>query len=713
MKATDSASTGSAELESREALFRALFAPRGVALYGASGDATKNTARPQRYLRKHGYTGLVAPINRGRREVLGVAAYPSLAEAPGEIDQAFIMVPPADVPAACEECFARGVPVVTIFTDGFGETGAAGREIEARLVERARGAGVRLLGPNSIGLISTAPPTALSVNAVLELDRLPVGPLGVVSQSGSLIGAFLSRGAARGIGFSRLVSVGNEADLSVAELVELLVDDAQTQAILLFLETLREPGRIAHAARRAFDAGKPVIAYKLGRSRAGVELAKSHTGAIAGDDRAVDAFLRACGVLRVHSFEALIETAHLVIGQHPPQRKRVAMMTTTGGGAALVADPIGAAGIDVVAPPADVAEAIRAVGVRVGDSPLIDLTLAGARGNVYGPVLEALLASDHCDAVVAAVGSSGQFHPQVAVEPILRAHAARPDKPLAVFIAPEAQTSLELLAKNGVAAFRTPESCADALAAFFAWRAPRRPPPMPDNGRSDALRAVLFGEDPLQPERLFAALGVPQTPAQWLRDPAEPIDCAFPVAIKIASADIAHKIEVGGVVLNLKTARSAAAAAKRMLERVSAAQPHARIDGVIAASMQEGLGEAILGYRVDPQVGPLVLVGAGGTLAELYRDVSLRPAPVTLDEARAMIDEVRGFAPLAGYRNAPRGDLGALAQAIVAFSGLVALPEVHEAEINPLIVKAEGEGVIGVDALLVLREGAPRDGPAT
>ncbi|MEJ2175600.1 MAG: acetate--CoA ligase family protein, partial [bacterium] len=631
---------------SREALFRALFAPRGIALYGASGDAAKNTARPQRYLRKHGYTGLVAPINRSRREVLGVEAYPSLAEAPGEIDQAFIMVPPADVPAACDECFARGVPVVTIFTDGFGETGAAGREIEAGLVARARAAGVRLLGPNSIGLISTAPPTALSVNAVLELERLPVGSLGIVSQSGSLIGAFLSRGAARGIGFSRLVSVGNEADLSVAELVELLVDDAQTQAILLFLETLRESERLARAVRRAFDAGKPVIAYKLGRSRAGVELARSHTGAIAGDDRAVDAFLRACGVLRVHSFEALIETAHLVIGQRPPRQKRVAMMTTTGGGAALVADPIGAAGVELVAPPPDVAERIRALGVRVGDSPLIDLTLAGARGNVYGPVLEALLASAHCDAVVAAVGSSGQFHPKVAIEPILRARHAHPAKPLAVFIAPEAQTSLELLARNGVAAFRTPESCADALAAFFAWRAPRTPPAV-EPGLAPKLRTALATEGPLRAETLFAALGVAQTPAQWLRDAAEPIGCAFPVAIKIASPDIEHKTEVRGVELKLKTARSAAAAAKRVLKRVFAMRPDARIDGVIAATMQDGLGEAILGYRVDPQVGPLIVVGAGGTLAELYRDVALRPAPVTLEDARAMIDEVRGFAPLA------------------------------------------------------------------
>jgi len=494
--------------------------------------------------------------------------------------------------------------------------------------------------------------------------------------------------------------------------VELLVDDAQTQAILLFLETLRESERLARAARRAFDAGKPVIAYKLGRSRAGAELARSHTGAIAGDDRAADAFLRACGVLRVHGFEALIETAHLVIGQRPPRQRRVAMMTTTGGGAALVADPIGAAGVELVTPPPDVAQSIRALGVRVGDSPLIDLTLAGARGNVYGPVLEALLASTHCDAVVAAVGSSGQFHPKVAIEPILRAHDAHPAKPLAVFIAPEAQTSLELLARNGVAAFRTPESCADALTAFFAWRAPHTPPVV-EPGFASKLRTAFATEGPLRAEMLFAALGVTQTPAQWLRDPAEPIGCPFPVAIKIASPDLEHKTEVRGVELNLRTARSAAAAAKRVLKRVSDLRPDARIDGIVAATMQDGLGEAILGYRVDPQVGPLVMVGAGGTLAELYRDAALRPAPVTLEDASAMIEEVRGFAPLAGYRNAPRGDLAALAQAIVAFSRLAVLPEVREAEINPLIVKAEGEGVIGVDALIVLREGAPRNDSAT
>jgi acetate---CoA ligase (ADP-forming) len=666
-------------------LFRALFAPRGIALFGASGDPTKNTARPQRFLRKHGYAGAIVPINPTRREVLGERAYASLAQATGEIDHAFVMVPPEDVPAACEECFARRVPVVTIFTDGFGETGEAGREAQARLVAGARAAGARLLGPNSIGLVSTSPATALTVNASLEIDRLPVGPLGVVSQSGSLIGALLSRGAARGIGFSRLVSVGNEADLSVGELMELLVEDAQTRAILLFLETLREAPRIARAARRAFDAGKPVIAYKLGRSSLGQALARSHTGALAGDDRAADAFFAACGILRVRTFEALIETAQLAIGQRPPRGKRVAAMTTTGGGAAVVADPLGAAGGELVAPPPALAERIRTLGVRVSDSPLIDLTLAGTRANVYGSVLEAFLASDHCDAVLAAVGSSAQFHPQLAVEPILAARRKHPGKALAVFLAPEAPASLQLLAQAGIAAFRTPESCADALAAFLAWRAPR----------AEAAPAA-------------PSFDIPQAPSQRLRSPDEPITVPFPVAIKIDSPDIEHKTEVGGVELGLRDAKEAAQAASRVLERARAARPQARIEGVVASTMQQGLGEAILGYRLDPQVGPLVLVGAGGTLAELHRDFALRLAPVTLEEAREMIAEVRGFAPLRGYRNAPRGDLEALAHAVVTHSQLAARPEVLEAEINPLIVKAEG--VVGVDALVVLRKGAPRDG---
>jgi acyl-CoA synthetase (NDP forming) len=248
-------------------LGEALFRPRAVALIGASGDPAKNTARPQRYLRKHGYSGRIVPINPGRREVLGEAAYATLADAPVDVDHAFIMV--EDVERALEDCGRKGVPVASIYSDGFADAGSAGEQRQRRLVERAKALGVRLLGPNSMGVVDLRRGLALTVNGILEMDSLPAGDASIVSQSGTMLGTVLSRGAARGLGFAKLVSVGNECDLGVGELVELLVEDSDTRVILLFLETIRDPARLARAARTAHAAGKPVVAYKLGRSATG------------------------------------------------------------------------------------------------------------------------------------------------------------------------------------------------------------------------------------------------------------------------------------------------------------------------------------------------------------------------------------------------------------------------------------------------------------
>src|SRR4051812_39271015 len=251
-------------------LAQALFAPRAVALIGASGDASKNTARPQRYLRKHGYTGRIVPINAMRGEVLGERAYRSVADAPFDIDHAFIMV--EDVEAALADCGRKGVPVASIYSNGFADAGPLGAERQRKLLETARALGVRLLGPNSMGVVSISDGLALTVNAILEMQSLPAGVTSIVSQSGTMLGTMLSRGAARGLGFAKLVSVGNEADLGVGELVELLVEDDETRVILLFLETIRNAQTLARAARKAHAAGKPVVAYKLGRSALGEAL---------------------------------------------------------------------------------------------------------------------------------------------------------------------------------------------------------------------------------------------------------------------------------------------------------------------------------------------------------------------------------------------------------------------------------------------------------
>src|SRR6266700_3605652 len=649
-------------------LAQALIAPRAVALVGASGDAAKNTARPQRFLKKHGYAGRILPINPARAEVLGERAWPSVAEAPGEIDHAFVMAPGDAVERALEDCGRRGVPVMSVFTDGFADAGEEGVARQARLVARARELGVRILGPNSMGVVDVPGRLALTVNAVLEMDALPAGAASIVSQSGTMLGTLLSRGAARELGFAKLVSLGNEADIGAGELVELLAEDADTRVILLFLETVRDAERLAAAARRAHAAGKPVVAYKLGRSQLGEALARSHTGALAGADAALDAYFRDCGVVRVDMLETLLEIAPLVTGRKPPDLERaarVAVVTTTGGGAASVVDRLGMFGIEAVAPNSK--------------SPIVDLTMA-ATAEQYTAVLDDLLASTQCDGVLAVVGSSAQFHPQ-----------------LAVFLTPHAERSLALLAERGIAAFRTPEACADALAAYFAWRSPRMRPAaaptqwprdLPQRGRLDETQA--FG--------LFASLGIPVAEHAIAQPPGYAHAIPYPVAAKALSADILHKTEAGAVCLGIADRAEFDRKVRAMLARVAAAR------GVLVQKMESGLAEAIVGYRDDPVVGPIVLVGAGGTLTEIYKDYALRLAPVGEEEAAAMAAEVKGLATVRGYRGLPPGALRALAKAVAALSrlALIAGQPVAEAEANPVIVK--DKGAVAVDAVVVMKE---------
>jgi len=620
-------------------LAQALFAPRAVALIGASGDARKNTARPQRYLAKHGYAGRIYPINALRAEVLGTPAFKSVRDVPGEIDHAFIMV--EDVEQALEDCGAKRVPVASIYSNGFADAGDFDRQ--TRLVERARALGVRLLGPNSMGVVDLPGHVALTVNAVLEMDAPPAGGTSLVSQSGTMLGTLLSRGAARGLGYAKLVSVGNEADLGVGEIVDLLVDDADTRVIALFLETVRDAQRLAHAARKAHAAGKPIVAYKLGRSALGESLARSHTGALAGTDVALDAFFRDCGIVRVDMLETLVEIPPLLAGRapsRPGRAPRVAVVTTTGGGAASVVDRLGLHGIELAS--------------------MNDLTMTATQ-NTYRDTLQSLLDSPACDGVLAAVGSSAQFHPELAVQPIL---SVRASKPMAAFLTPHAERSLALLAEKGIAAFRTPEACADAFAAFFAWRAPR------EIGARSAIRSV-------------EALGIPMAQQAIATAPDFAHSIPYPVAVK--RLDVEHKTEVGGVVLNVEDDAGVKEAARGMGRQ-----------RVLVQRMQRGLAEAIVGYRDDAVVGPIVLVGAGGTLAELYKDFAVALAPVTVEEAEEMIARVKGLAVIRGYRNLPRGDVKALARAVAAFS---TLDGVAEAEINPLIVKEQG--VVAVDVRVV------------
>ncbi|HEY0296919.1 MAG TPA: acetate--CoA ligase family protein [Bordetella sp.] len=682
---------------------QALLAPRRIALVGASGDPRKNTARPLRFMRKHGFQGRIYPINAGRGEILGEKAYPGLDALPEPVDHVFVMIPGAQVLAVLDACAQAGARVVTIYSDGFGETGPEGQARQRELLDKARSLGLRLLGPNSIGLANLHAGSIISVNAAFEAESLLPGDLSIVSQSGSMMGSLISRAAARGFGFAKSVSVGNECDITVGEIVDALVDDPLTKVILLFLETLRDAPTLAAALERARTANKPVVAYKLGQSEQGEVLAQSHTGAMAGNAAAMDAFFRAHGVMRVRNLETLFEIAPLAMryADHPPvagRPARVAVITTTGGGAATVVDNLGLRGLTAVAPPPAFVEHMAGRGLRIRETPVIDLTLA-ATGSQYQDLLEQLLRADWCDAVLSVAGSSAQFHPELAVKPLVQADKPA-GKPLAVFLSPEAPESLLRLQQAGIAAFRSPEACADALATLFAPPGSAPVATAPFTWPATLPSSGLLSEH--EASSVFAALGVPVaasclTASQTLAHPL-----SYPVAAKVCSRDLPHKTDVGAVRVGIPSEAALREAAREMLANVAARAPAARVDGILVQAMEGRLIELILGFRRDPLAGPTVILGAGGIAAEISPDFAIRLAPVSVGEAWKMIEEVRQTRLVRGFRGLPRGDCDALARAIAAFSRLACVDgaQVDEAEINPLFVQAQG--VVAVDGLIRL-----------
>ena len=688
-----------------------LFSPSSVAFYGASNDPAKMAGRPFHFLLKHGFEGRAYPINRNRDTVLGHRAYPDLAALPETPEHVFVLLPTEAVETALEECAAAGVRVATVFAGGYAETGPEGAARQRRLVEIARPAGMRLVGPNCLGMINPHRKLALSAANVLELDRLIPGNITVISQSGSLTGTILSRGRDLEIGFAKLISVGNEADLTLGEIGLACIEDPATELFLLFLETLRERDRIAAFARAAHAAGKPVVVYKLGRSEAGRTATLSHTGALVGPDEAVEAFFAAHGLLRVDLFETLLDIAPLVAGRRPPATSLarrgagVSVITTTGGGGAMVVDRLGSQGLRLVGPSDETVRRCRAKGISVQPSTMVDLTAAGIRHDIVHDAIDSVLANPDADAVVMVAGSTAQFYPHLAVDPIV--DFAGSDKPLAAYIVPPAEDSRRLLIAAGIAAFRSPEAAADAIAALFHWRAPRAAAESADTAAAPAALARIRGRaDEMQALTVFAALGI-EAAASAIVDPgaAPRIDFGYPVAVKALAAELAHKSDAGGVLLDVGGAEALGAAIAEIRDNLARREPGLARASILVQRMESGVAEALVGFVRDAQAGPVVTVGVGGIDAELHDDTAVRLAPVSLAEAREMIEEVRGLTVLSGLRGRPRGDAEALALAVVAMSSLaLAAPRVAEAEINPLIVRREGSGAVAVDGLLRLME---------
>lgn len=687
------------------ALSSAIFTPRSIAIIGASDDDSKTTARPLRYLLAGGFAGKVYPVNARSKTVLGEQAWPSVETLPEIPDHAFILLPPDAAIGAVEQCGDAGVKVATVLASGFSEGGAEGHAREARLADVVARTGIRLVGPSSLGLVNLHHNMVLTGNAAFAETGLAKGGVFCASQSGSMIGALVSRGKARGIAFAGLVSVGGELDLSIGDLCESVLDDPNVTSFMLFLENLRDAPALRRFAAGAAARGKPVVALKLGRSSAAAELAVSHTGALAGEDDVADAFLADCGIARAETLDGLIEASALL--ERLPTRQPgdavpvVAVVTTTGGGAAMVVDQLGVRGIAVAGPDAPTLKAIRELGVDVSEARIVDLTLAGVQYEVMRGALEALLASNQFDLVIATVGSSSRFQPELAVRPIIDV-AARGGR-VAVFLVPDAPEALQMLAGAGVPAFRSPEAIADAVSAAFRRRPARAEvPSTPVDGAGGRIL------DEVEGYALLNRLGVGHAAASAVPIAVSSLDglsLSYPIAVKVLDARIAHKSDVGGVVLNVATDNALTEAARTIESSVRSHRPDIEPNRLVLQEMTRGaLGELLVGYRLDPQAGAIVILAAGGIMTEIYRDRCVRMAPVDRAVAFEMIAAVKGTEVFRGFRGRPEGDLDALADVIVAISHIpttIAEP-IAEFEINPLLVLEKGQGVRAVDVLVRL-----------
>lgn len=689
-----------------------LLKPRSVAVIGASADAKKTSGRPVSYLVKHAFAGPVYPVNPKVERIGDLQCYPDIAALPETPDVAVVLLGAERAHVAVRELAQRGTAAAIVLASGYTEVGEQGAQRQRQLLEAA--GSMRLLGPNTIGLVNLTDHIVLSATGALEMDHFPAGAIGVVSQSGGILGSLLSRAAARGIGLSKLVSTSNEADLELADFIDALADDAATRVIALYVETVRDPAKFRAAALKAARAGKPIVAFKIGRSEAGARAAVSHTGALAGADRMYDALFRQTGVIRAQTFDDLLDIPAALATGRQLRGQRVAILTSTGGAGTLVSDALGVSGFEAPAPDEATAAALRAL--QTGDHAAldrnpIDVTLAGLQPELLRGAIQALLASPSYDALAIIVGSSGLAMPELMAGAIQDCLPLS-DKPVLAYVSPHAPQVASILTQRGVPAFAAPESCAAALGGMLQARRWVAPSAARAAARVSVDAALSGSLDEAEAKQLFARFGVPCARELVVASAAEAERAARElggrVVLKILSRELTHKSDVGGVAVNLAPEQVGARLAAMADEVATKAGTRPR--RFLVQEMVAGGTELILGLHRDA-LGTAILLGMGGVAAELLQDTTLRLLPpqggLAREEALAMARELKTWPLLDGFRGRPRADVDALAAAIVAFSQLAAQlgERIVAAEINPLFVLPQGQGVRAADGVLVLAAG--------
>jgi acetate---CoA ligase (ADP-forming) len=683
------------------ASMKSFFEPRAVAVIGANRERGKIGSEILHNMIAGGFSGRLFAVHPRASSVDGVPAFPTVTAIPGDVDLAIICVPCATVSTVVDDCVAKGVKALVVISAGFGETGTAGRALEDEILVKVRAAGIRMIGPNCMGIINTDP--AIRLNATFSPMTPIEGRVAFSTQSGALGLAILELVQQLNLGISTFVSVGNKADVSGNDLLQYWADDPRTDVILLYLESFGNPRRFGQIARRVAEK-KPIVAVKSGRSRSGARAAASHTGALATSDAVVDALFRQAGIIRTGTVEELFDVAALLAHQPVPAGSRVAVLSNAGGPAILAADACEAHGLQLAAlgePTVTRLRQLLPAAASVGNP--VDM-LASATPEHYRSASSLLLADEQVDSLLVI------FIPPLVTKPddvadAIASGSAGTSKPIVATFMGARGVPRQLKA---IPSYRFPEAAVTALAratSYGAWRRrPRGSCPKLDGIRRDVVRGVIDGAmrrgdgwlTPAEAQRLIEGVGLSIASTHLAATADEAASAArevgYPVALKAVGPEIVHKTEVGGVMLNIHDETGLRAAFPELESRVGDA-----MTGAVVQQMVPGGVELLVGAVADPTFGPVIACGSGGVLVDLLDDTAFRLHPLTDVDAVEMVDSLKCVALLRGYRRQQPCDERAAVDALLRVSALVEMcPEIQELELNPLKVLHRGARAVDV-----------------
>ncbi len=693
----------------------ALFNPRAIAVYGASSDPTKIGGRPLDFLKGSGYDGPLYPINPKSAMIQGLPAFATVSAVPGPVDMAIVAVPAPGVLAALEDCAAKGVGGAVVLSSGFAEVGGQGAQWQQQITALARRTGMRVVGPNCMGIINVRRRILGTFTPSAAGFGLVPGRISLVSQSGAFGGYCLSLIRQRGLGLNLWITTGNQCDVDFADCVNHYAQDDGTDVIMGYVEAATDKDRLVAALALARARGKRIVLMKVGSSEAGAQATASHTASLAGSDQVYDGLFKQYGVYRARTIDELFDVAYACsVARQPPKGNRIGLLTVSGGVGALMADVATECGLDVAPMPEDAQRRLKEILPFAGPRNPVDMTAQLVNDlTLFEKNFQLMLEEGGYDVVVAFLSSVGQVAELSSnlLEQLKKVLQRFPDRTVIMSMLASAEVR-KLYEAAGVMLFDEPTRAVRAASALvhLAAEAERAktlsaPPALPAGALAPPAHAI----NEIEAKRVLASAGIPVVRELLAASEDEAVRCAaetgYPLVLKIASADIAHKSEIGGVLLGLSDEAQVREGFRTLMQRAHQHAPQARLDGVVVARMAQKGVETILGVHRDPVFGPVVMFGLGGVFVEAFKDVAFRIAPFGVAEARAMINEVKGRILLTGLRGQPPADEDALADAVSRLSVYAArhADAIESIDINPFVVLPRGEGAMALDALIVPR----------